>query len=253
MSWRVGLHARVGDLEIDVEIEGGDAPVALIGPNGAGKTTLLRWIAGHELSASSGEIRVGGAELVDVRRGVSLPPERRGVGYVPQGYGLFEHLSVVDNVAFGLASAGMGRTERHGRAVELLDRLGCRHLEGRRPATLSGGERQKVALARALATEPRLLLLDEPMAALDASARRQMRAFLARQLAGRDAAAIMVTHDVRDVRAIARTVFVMEGGRIVQRGTPEELAARPASAFVAEVFDVTGGEGAGGTASSRDA
>lgn len=238
MSWTLELRARVGALALDVAVEGDGAPVALIGPNGAGKTSLLRWVAGHGLEAASGRVVVDGVSLVDTARRLALPPERRRVGYVPQGYGLFEHLRAVDNVAFGLASRGVARAARRRRARALLDRLGCAHLADRRPEALSGGERQKVALARALLVEPRLLLLDEPMAALDVAARRRTRELLARQLADEPVPALVVTHDARDVRALAGTVYVMERGRILQRGTPAELAARPASEFVAEFFDV---------------
>lgn len=235
MSFRIAMRARLGALDVDVEIEGDRAPVALVGPNGAGKSTVLRWIAGAPIEAA-GEIRVGGELLFDSRSGTCVPPERRRVGYVPQGFGLFPHLGVLDNVAFGPACAGRPRSERRRAARELLERLGCADLGERSPAALSGGERQKVALARALALEPRILLLDEPMASLDAAARRRMRFFLREQLRERAIPAIVVTHDARDVVAIADTVHVMEGGRIVQRGTAGELAARPASDFVAELF-----------------
>jgi len=231
VSWRVALRTTVGDLAIDVALEGGDGPVALIGPNGAGKTSVLRWIAGHPLPAE-GVVEVGDATLFDSARGIDLAPEDRRVGYVPQGYGLFPHLRAVDNVAFGLRSAD----DRRAAARALLARVDAEHLAGRFPARLSGGEQQKVALARALAVEPRLLLLDEPMAALDPVARRRTRTFLAEQLG--DRAALLATHDPRDVRALAASVFVIEGGSIVQRGAPAELAEAPATEFVAEFFAV---------------
>ncbi|MCZ7687378.1 MAG: ABC transporter ATP-binding protein [Sandaracinaceae bacterium] len=237
MSWRVAMRARLGALELDVELEGGSEPVALVGPNGAGKTTLLRWIAGAELAAS-GVIEIGGETLFDSRRGVDLAPEARRVGYVPQGFGLFPHLSAIDNVAFGLAERGRPAAERRRAATEMLEGLGCAELAERAVSTLSGGEQQKVALARALVVEPRMLLFDEPMAALDAASRRRMRAFLRERLAERGAPAIVVTHDPRDVAALAAEVFVLEGGRIVQRGTPHELASAPGSELVAELFAV---------------
>ncbi len=236
MSWHVSLKARVGEVDVDVELAGDAAPLALIGPNGAGKTSVLRWMAGRPIPGAEGVMGIDELTLVDTAKGAWLDPEDRRVGYLPQGYGLFDHLRVVDNVAFGLASRGVARGDRRARALEMLRELSCEDLAERHPASLSGGERQKVALARALLVEPRLLLLDEPMSALDASARRRMRAFLAAQLGAGGAPAIVVTHDVRDVRAMASVVCVMEGGKIVQQGSPDELAGSPASEFVEEFF-----------------
>ncbi len=235
MIWAVTMRGRIGKLILDLELGGGAEPVALIGPNGAGKTTLLRWIAGGPCEAS-GEIRVGGDLLFSSRAMLALPPDQRRVGYVPQGYGLFPHLCGMDNVAFGLDSRGRTRRERRASALELLERLGAGGLARRRPPTMSGGERQKVALARALAVEPRLLLLDEPMAALDPSSRRRTREFLRKELSDLGAPAIIVTHDPRDVAAMAEKVFVMENGSIIQSGTASDLARSPRTDFVAEFF-----------------
>jgi ABC-type sulfate/molybdate transport systems ATPase subunit len=230
---------RLGSLDLDVDLRGGDAPVALIGPNGSGKTTLLRTIAGAH-RPDDGAIRLGDREVFDAARGIDLPPEARHVGYVPQGYGLFPHLSVLDNVAFGWAARmpGTTRTQRRDRARVQLAELECQHLAPRAPATLSGGEQQRVALARALTVEPRILLLDEPLAALDARARRAIRGFLARYFAERGGAALVVSHDARDVQELGVEVHVMEEGRIVQSGSPDQLTARPATEFVAAFFDV---------------
>lgn len=239
MSWRVAVEMRLGSLELDVDIGGGDAPVALIGPNGSGKTTLLRTIAGAHRPVA-GTIRLGDREVFSAMEGIDLPPERRHVGYVPQGYGLFPHLSVLDNVAFGWAARSPrgGRGAHRERARAQLAALDCAHLAERTPSMLSGGEQQRVALARALTVEPRILLLDEPLAALDARARRAIRGFLARYFSERRGAALVVSHDARDVRELGVDVHVIEEGRIVQSGAPEELAARPASDFVAAFFDV---------------
>lgn len=238
MSWRVAVQMRLGALELDVDIQGGDVPVALIGPNGSGKTTLLRTIAGA-YRPDSGSIRLADRTVFDSERGLDVPPEQRYVGYVPQGYGLFPHLSVIDNVAFGWISKTphVARAERRQAAGELLTRMGCAHLADRAPATLSGGEQQRVALARALTVEPRILLLDEPLAALDAPARRAVRGYLVEHLAARAGPAIVASHDARDVRALGAHVHVIERGRIVQSGPVEELMARPETEFVAAFFE----------------
>ena len=238
MHWSVGVEARAGSFDLNATIEGGGTPVLLIGPNGSGKTTLLRVIAGAYQPAG-GRIRVGDRVLYDSGRGISLAPEKRRVGYVPQGYGLFPHLTVVENVAFGLAATRPkpSRTDRLATAEKVLAQIGCGHLSRRLPPNLSGGEKQRVALARALLPEPDLLLLDEPLAAMDTAARRRFRGYLARHLVERDVPAIVVTHDVRDIQALGQpTVYALEAGRVVQRGSPEELAARPATDFLSEFF-----------------
>ena len=234
-TWHAAVRMQVGALELDVRLEGGERPVALVGPNGSGKTTLLRTIAGA-YRPSRGTIAVGGHVLFDSWRGIDLPPEKRRVGYVPQGYGLFPHLRVVDNVRFGLAGASRRDNGARAAALAVLEQLGAGHLDQRWPETLSGGERQRVALARALVIEPRMLLLDEPLAALDAAARRAMRRRLADRLAESGVPALVVTHDVHDIVALDAEVWVIEEGEIVQRGSADVLAARPATEFVAEVF-----------------
>ena len=234
MSWQVKICLQLGALALDVDLLGDDTPVALVGSNGSGKTTLLRTIAGAHRPAA-GQIRLGDQLLFDSDSGVDLAPEQRQVGYVPQGYALFPQLSVLDNVAFGWLGRA-SRIARRDAAAELLEQLECAHLAQRNPGALSGGEQQRVALARALITEPRILLLDEPLAALDAPARRTMRAYLARHLARRGGPAMVVTHDVRDVLALDAKVFVLDSGRVIQHGSAESLAAQPATDFVAEFF-----------------
>ena len=233
MSWTIQLQMHIGALRFDVALEGSNKPCALIGPNGSGKTTILRTMAGAH-RPKSGHLQVQERVLFDSAEGVDLPPQKRRVGYLPQGYGLFPHLSVVDNVAFGhrVGSRGSRRTA----AAALLDSMGCGELAPRKPDALSGGERQRVALARALMIEPQILLLDEPLSALDASARRELRAYLANYLVEKSTPSILVTHDLRDVVAVNADVYVIEQGRIVQHGAAETLAARPATAFVAEFF-----------------
>jgi molybdate transport system ATP-binding protein len=243
--WRVRATARVGELRLDVELEGNARPVALVGPNGSGKTTLLRMVAGA-LSPDRGTITIGGTTLFDSERGVDLPIERRRVAYLPQGYGLFPHLRVVDNVAFGLAHGERParHEERRRVALEMLAGLGAEHLATRYPRRLSGGEQQRVALARALVTDPSILLLDEPMAAMDTAHRRKVRAFLATWLAGQGRPALLVTHDVRDVIALDATVCALDGGKVIQRGSVAELRASPATEFLAEFVGADLREGA---------
>lgn len=238
MSWSIAVTMRAGALRLDVGLSGDEAPVALIGPNGSGKTTLLRTIAGA-YRPDAGVIRLDGRAVFDADAGVDLPPEERETGYVPQGYGLFPHMSVLDNVAFGADAAGgtSGVGPRRSRAEALLGELGCIHLADRSPGALSGGERQRVALARALVREPKILLLDEPLGALDALARKSIRTFLAEHLARHRRAALVVSHEARDVRELGATVHVLEAGRIVQSGSADELAANPATQFVEAFFE----------------
>ena len=234
-AWHAAVRMRIGALDLEVRIEGRGRPVALVGPNGSGKTTLLRTIAGAYRPAD-GSIAVGDRILFDSARSIDLPPEKRRVGYVPQGYGLFPHLRVLDNVRFGLAGASRSKDGARSAALAALNQLDAGHLARRWPETLSGGERQRVALARALVTEPGILLLDEPLAALDAAARRAMRRRLADHLAESAVPALVITHDVHDIVALNADVHVMEDGGIVQRGPAATLAAHPATEFVAEVF-----------------
>lgn len=238
MSWRIAARLRLGTLELDVDLAGGELPLALVGPNGSGKTTLLRTLAGA-YRPDEGIIEIGGRCVFDTERGIDLPPEERHVGYVPQGYGLFPHLDVVDNVAFAWRgrSPHLSRAERRHVARALLERMGSAHLAGRSVDALSGGEQQRVALARALAAEPALVLLDEPLAALDARSKRSMRRFLAAHLGEQRRPSIVVSHDARDVAALGGDVCVLEGGRVVQHGRVEDLARCPATEFVEAFFE----------------
>lgn len=231
MTWAARLRVRRGDFLLDVDLGGPAGPLVLVGPNGSGKTTLLRALAGAA-RPDDGVVRVGDRVLLDAA--TDVPIEQRGVGYVPQGYGLFPHLSVRDNVAFGLAARGVPPAERSERVARILDELGCDGLIDRSPRTLSGGEQQRVALARALVLAPRLLLLDEPLAALDATTRRAVRSFLATRLRAFGGPSLLVTHDARDAAALDAEVVVLERGRVVQRGRLESLRAAPATDFVAE-------------------
>ena len=199
--------------------------VAVVGPNGAGKSTLLRALAG--LQHASGSLVLAGRDVL------ALPAHARGVGWVPQDRLLFEHLSVRDNVAYGLRARGAGRAAARGTADAWLDRLDIAELGGRRPRELSGGQAARVALARALAPEPALVLLDEPLAALDAAVRDDVRRLLRSTLSGGPAACLVVTHDPVDVVALADRLVVLQDGRVVQAGTPGEVAAAPRTPWVA--------------------
>ena len=237
MSWCVEIQVRYGDFVLDVALQGDLKPVVLVGANGAGKSTVLRAVAGG-CRPATGRIQVGSQVLFDADSGVDLVPEDRRVGYVPQGLGLFPHLTAVDNVGFGLRAGDtvMSARQRRQAAADLMDELGCGALGPRMPSSLSGGERQRVALARAFMVKPDLLLLDEPLSALDVAARRALRNHLARYLAASSFPAIVTTHDVRDVRALDALVYVLDAGRVVQSGTADELTAAPSTEFVAEFF-----------------
>jgi ABC-type sulfate/molybdate transport systems ATPase subunit len=196
--------------------------MALVGPSGAGKTTVLRAVAGL-VRPAGGLIRSGADVWFDAARGVSLPPDRRRVGLVFQDYALFPHMSVRQNIEYA----------KRRRADEYLDRFAIRHLEHARPAELSGGERQRVALARALARDPDVLLLDEPLSALDAHTKADVRVELQQLLAGLGLPVLLVTHDFEDAASLADTVGVIVDGALRQTGTPAELVAHPRDAFVA--------------------
>jgi ABC-type Fe3+/spermidine/putrescine transport system ATPase subunit len=201
---------------------------AVVGPSGSGKSTLVALVAGL-LAPAAGRILFAGRDMAGV------PPERRDVGVVFQSYALFPHLSVEDNVAFGLTTRHrrLPRREVAPRVRELAALLGLTPLLARRPAELSGGERQRVALARALAPRPGLLLLDEPLSALDASLRRQLRTEVAALLRGLGTTVLYVTHDQEEAMMLADHLVVLQGGRVVQAGPPLELYRRPANTFVA--------------------
>jgi molybdate transport system ATP-binding protein len=227
VSLEIDLES-VSPVAMRVRLSLGDEPVALLGPNGSGKTTLLLMILGAR-PVARGRVELAGVTLYDSDRGVDLPVEARRLGYVPQRYALFPHLSVRENVAFGARDpAGVG---------PLLDKLEIAALADRVPSSLSGGEAQRVALARALAAEPLGLLLDEPLASLDVSAAKKVRAYLGATLRALRLPTLVVTHDPEEAAALAARVAVMEGGRIVQEGTLDELRAHPASRFVAELLE----------------
>ncbi|MFJ2929759.1 ABC transporter ATP-binding protein [Streptomyces massasporeus] len=214
-------------LDVELTVSPGEV-VALLGPNGAGKTTALRALAGLT-PLSGGHLRLDGTELE------RTPPEARPVGVVFQDYLLFPHLTALDNVAFGPRCQGATKAEARAQAAEWLDRLGLAAHTGAKPRRLSGGQAQRVALARALATRPRLLLLDEPLAALDARTRLEVRARLRRHLADFEAVAVLVTHDPLDAMVLADRLVVVEHGRVVQEGTPGDIARHPRTDYIAQL------------------
>jgi molybdate transport system ATP-binding protein len=233
------LDARVfvkrGDWELNIALQlAAGGVTALLGPNGAGKSTTLQALAGL-LRVSSGAVTLDGVVLDDAQRGVHLPAEERRVGIVFQDYLLFPHLSARDNVAFGLRARGIGKAEAREVADRWLTRMGLAAHAARRPRELSGGQAQRVALARALATEPRLLLLDEPLAALDAGTRMSVRTDLRGHLDEFGGATVVVTHDPLDALVLADHVVVIEDGRVVQAGTPAEVARQPRTRYVASL------------------
>jgi molybdate transport system ATP-binding protein len=227
------LVARIGRLTIDLALDTGPGSLVVVGPNGAGKTTLLALLLGV-LSAEQAEIRIGDAVLANTATGVSVPLEGRRLGYVPQDYALFPHLTVRENVLFAVRSASPKLTPGASseRVERLLSDLKLVEQASRRPSTLSGGERQRLALARALSVEPRALLLDEPLAALDVHARGEVREFLAGYLGRVALPTIVVTHDPEDARRLGHRILVLESGRITQLGSWDDLVKRPASPFV---------------------
>lgn len=238
----MSLDARVqlgrGDFSLDLSLDAADGDtIGLLGPNGSGKSTTLRCLAGLD-APQTGRIDIAGVTVVDTTRGIDLPPEQRSVGFVFQDYLLFPHMSVLDNVAFGLRARGEARRSAERRAREWLDRLEIGDLASRKPGRLSGGQAQRVALARALVIEPDLLLLDEPLAALDAGTRASVRSLLRRHLADFHGAVVMVTHDPMDAMVLADRVVVLEDGHAVQAGTPGDVARRPESAYVAQLVGV---------------
>jgi len=219
LSVGFALPLRHYRLELELEFDG---VVALVGPSGAGKSTVLAVIAGLARPAS-GRVALDDEVWLDMAQRVFLPPDRRRVGLVFQEYALFPHMTVRQNVAYG------GRA----RADELLERFGIARLAAARPEQLSGGERQRVALARALARDPGVLLLDEPLSSLDAHTKAAVRGELAQLLPAFGLPTLVVTHDYEDALAVAQRIGVIVDGRLRQLGTPEELVAEPADAFVA--------------------
>lgn len=228
MSLEAAFAIAERDVRVDLQVADGET-VALLGPNGAGKSTALSVIAGL-LRPDAGRVVLDGRELTGA---TFVPPHARQIALLAQDPLLFPHLSVLDNVAFGPRSGGARRTTARAHARRWLDELGAADLADRRPAGLSGGQAQRVAVARALAARPRVLLLDEPMAALDVAIQPELRQTLRRVLAERTV--VLVTHDVLDALLLADRVLVLEHGRVVEQGRTAEVLERPRSAFAARL------------------
>jgi len=222
VSKNFGDFAALRDVSVDIP---GGSLTALLGPSGGGKSTLLRIIAGLE-QPDSGTIEIEGSDST------RLPPQRRNVGFVFQHYAAFKHMTVFDNVAFGLDIRKRPKREVQSRVNELLELVHLEQFAQRYPAQLSGGQRQRMALARALAVEPKVLLLDEPFGALDAQVRKELRAWLRRLHDEVHVTTVFVNHDQEEAMEVADSIVVMAGGEVQQVGSPDDLYERPASAFV---------------------
>ncbi|AZY50675.1 ABC transporter ATP-binding protein [Bordetella avium] len=214
---------------LDLHIAGGEI-LALLGPSGCGKTTLLRIICGLEEGDAGSRVFYGDEDVTE------LPPEERGVGVVFQNYALFPNMSVAQNVAYGLRVRGVSKSEQEERVSAMLERVRLQDYGERRISQLSGGQRQRVALARALAIEPRVLLLDEPLTALDAKLREQLRLELAQMLRGLNMTTVIVTHDQDEAMMLGNRIAVMSAGKIEQVGSAHALFTQPATDFIAGFF-----------------
>jgi molybdate transport system ATP-binding protein len=223
-------------IQVDLELPAdGFKVTVLFGPSGCGKTTVLRVLAGLE-RPEVGHVALGGSVWLDVPGKVCLTPQRRGVGFMPQDYALFPHMDVRGNVGYGLSN--LPAQERQSRLADALGMLGLAGLEGRYPHQLSGGQRQRVALARAVVVRPSILLLDEPMAALDHVTRDSVRNELQRHLAAVARPVVLVTHERTEALALADHIVVMEDGQVLQAGSPQEVFSRPVSLAVARIMGV---------------
>jgi molybdate transport system ATP-binding protein len=232
------VDVRRGAFELDAAFTVADGEtLVVLGPNGSGKTTLLRALAGLT-PLRAGRITLDGLTLDDPAGGGHVPAESRPVGVVFQDYLLFPHLTVLENIAFGLRCRGRPRREATAEAERWAERLDVGAQARLRPPALSGGQAQRVALARALAVEPRLLLLDEPLSALDVSARARIRSDLRRELSQHRGMRVVVTHDPVEAAALGDRLLVLEAGRVVQCGTPADVTARPRSRYAADLAGV---------------
>jgi molybdate transport system ATP-binding protein len=238
MTVEATIELRRGTLALRAELAVASGELlALLGPNGAGKSTVLRCLAGLQ-AIDAGRITIDGTVVDEPGSDAFVPPEQRSVGFVFQQHLLFEQMNVLENVAYGLRARRVPKAAARANAREWLARVGLDEYPLARPSTLSGGQAQRVALARALAPEPTLLLLDEPLAALDAGTRISVRRDLRNHLEGFAGTTILVTHDPVDAYALADRVAILDGGNIVQTGTLAEVTSHPRSRYVADLVGV---------------
>ncbi len=240
----ITLRRAAFTLEVAFAVEPGEV-LAIVGPNGAGKSTVLAALSGL-VEPDHGSIELGDHRWFDAERGVSVATHRRGAGLLAQQPLLFPYLSALDNVAFGPRAGGVRKAAARARAHAWLEEVGAAELAARRPGGLSGGQAQRVALARALAADPDLLLLDEPLAALDVDAAPDVRGLLHRVLRGQRRPTVLVTHDVLDAVVLADRVLVLSEGGVVEQGVTREVLARPRTAFTARIAGLNLVSGTGG-------
>ncbi len=238
MSLSADIQFRLGalDLQATLDVRPGEL-LALLGPNGAGKSSLLRCLAGLA-PIDAGRIAIDDSVVDEPSTDTFVEPDDRPIGFVFQNYLLFEHMTVVENVAFGLRARKMAKADARTIAHDWIERVGLGTYAEQRPSALSGGQAQRAALARALAPGPRVLLLDEPLAALDVGSRASVRRDLRRYLETFDGMGVLVTHDPVDAYALADRIAILDAGRIVQTGTLAEVTAHPRSRYVADLVGV---------------
>ena len=232
------IQLRLSRLNLDTAftVAAGEV-LALLGPNGSGKSTTLRALVGL-LPLTGGRVVLDGTVLEDPAQRIKIPPEKRPIGLMFQDYLLFPHLTALENVAFGLRAQGIDKKTAREKASQAMARLDLDGLAEAKPGSMSGGQQQRVAMARALVTDPKLLLLDEPLAALDVSTKTDVRRLLRETLRQSNAANVLVTHDLLDAVALGDRMVVIQDGGIVQTGTPAEVTARPRSRYVADLVGV---------------
>jgi molybdate transport system ATP-binding protein len=228
---RLAIRYSAFALDLELAVPPGETLV-LVGESGSGKSTVLRLLAGLS-QPNSGRIVMEGTTWFDSAQQINLPPQERQIGWLPQDYGLLPHLSVFENVAFGLRARRLAAAEILERCQRALEQFGVADLAGRRPGGLSGGQQQRVALARAMVLRPRLLLLDEPLAALDVQTKAQVRSDLRAMLSSLPCTTIFVTHNPLEAVVFGQRIAVLDGGRVVQSGTPDRLLRQPRSPYVA--------------------
>lgn len=227
------ITKKLRDFELDLRFELGNETLVIVGHSGCGKSTTLNALGGL-ITPDQGRIQVGETTYFDCKLKINISPEDRDLGFLFQNYALFPHLTVQENVAYGLAARKVSKKEQQSKVADTLHSLGITHLSQSMPTELSGGEQQRVALARAIILKPKLLLLDEPLSALDVTTRSRVRSELKKTLATLKIPTIIVTHDYEDAISLAERIFVMDNGLIIQEGTAEELLTKPRSSFVAD-------------------